>query len=361
MNNFLSPNLKICNTIPGRAVLINEENKIFISQRYKIFSSIDQGKNWVLDCFIHTQDWKTWASRSKLTSRLLRYYIASFQQLSDGSRLAVARDGVYRAGPGEKKMSCRFKITRGSRPLNLSIDKNRVMFGEYGSGLENSRVAIYVSENFGRTFSIRYQFPKSDIRHVHNIVIDGPNETYWVLVGDFNQQTGIGILSQDFTTIDWVSRGTQRCRAVGALLTNDGLVYGTDSDRERNYIVHLDKRTGAIETLCEIEGSSLYATNFGRYRAISTCVEPNPQCPSRMSSLYLSTNDTDWKRVLSFQKDLLHPRYFQFGTLVLPPSNTKDDLMLLSGQGLIGLDNRSLLMKHEGQPPASLNSLLTDS
>jgi hypothetical protein len=339
------PQLKIVRKFPGRALLVGANSRLHISNRYRIFHSDDLGETWNLNCYIPSNSWKSYAATPSLAARLLRFYIASFHVLDDGSRVAVARDGIYRASPGEQRMHRTFKITRGSRPLNLSVDRNRVMFGEYGSGLENSRVAIYISEDYGKSFSVGYLFPQGDIRHVHNIVIDKIAGLYWVLVGDFEQQPGIGILSDDLSSIHWIRRGTQQCRAVCALPTKDGLIYGTDSDRERNFIVMLDRKDGNIRPLCEIEGSSLYATDFGAVKAIATCVEPNPHCPSKTSALYLSHNGISWTRSLCFQKDWFHPRYFQFGTLVLPPAKTSTDHILLSGQGLRGLDNTSLLIQ----------------
>lgn len=346
MNSDDVPQLKIVRKFPGRALLVGANSRLYISNRYRIFHSDDLGETWNRNCYIPSNSWKSYAAKSSLAARLLRFYIASFHVLDDGSRVAVARDGIYRASPGEQRMHRTFKITRGSRPLNLSVDRNRVMFGEYGSGLENSRVAIYISEDYGKSFSIGHLFPRGDIRHVHNIVIDKIAGLYWVLVGDFKQQPGIGILSDDLSSIHWVCRGTQQCRAVCALPTEDGLIYGTDSDRDRNFIMLLDRNDGNIRPICEIEGSSLYATDFGAIKAIATCVEPNPHCPSKTSALYLSHNGASWRRSLSFQKDRFNPRYFQFGTLVLPPVQTHADFILLSGQSLRGLNNTSLLLQY---------------
>ena len=345
MNIHSEPQIKILKKFSGRALFIGSESQLYISNRYKILCSENFGETWKTDCYIPSNTWKRYAAYSGLAARLLRFYIASFHVLDDGSRIAVARDGIYRAAPGEKRMRCSFKIFRGSRPLNLSIDKNRVMFGEYGSGLENSRVAIYISEDYGKSFSVGHRFPKGDIRHVHNIVVDHVAGLYWVLVGDFERQPGIGMLTHDLKDVHWIRRGTQQCRAVCALPTEDGLIYGTDSDRERNFIVTLDRENGHIRPICEIEGSSLYATDFGAVKAITTCVEPNPHCPSKTSALYLSHSGTSWKRSLCFEKDWFNPRYFQFGTLVLPPVKSSGDLILMSGQSLRGLNNTSLLIQ----------------
>ncbi|MSQ13187.1 MAG: hypothetical protein EXR47_03405 [Dehalococcoidia bacterium] len=55
----------------------------------------------------------------------------------------------------------------------------------------------------------------------------------------------------------------QAARTAQVIVEPDSLLYGTNSDVERNAIVRLDKRTGALTRLRDVEGSSLFATSFG--------------------------------------------------------------------------------------------------
>lgn len=323
----------------GRALYIGPAGELYIARRYEIYRSDDWGTTWQLNCFVPKSGWKPLIAKSRLGARLLRYYIAAFQVLADGSRVAVARDGLYRAGPEEIRMSRVFRITRGSRPVNLAVDDSRVLFGEYGN-LDACEVFLYVSEDRGKTFDVGYRFPKGDIRHVHNILVDPHHDGYWVLVGDFGRQPGIASLSKDTQTLEWLNRGSQEYRAAAALVEPDCLIYGTDSDRERNFIVRLDKQSGQSNELLELEGSSLYAATFGPVRAISTCVEPNPTCQSRECSLYASWDGADWKQVLVHRKDPYHSKYFQFGTIVLPYAYHAQPRGMYSGQAIRCKDDR---------------------
>lgn len=337
----MSDNMDITITgkCPGRALYVGHHGEQYVARRYAIYRSTDSGATWQQDCYIPASGWRPIAALGRLGVRLLRFYIAALQIVADGSRVAVAQDGVYYAEPADTRMTRTFRITRGSRPLNLTVDGNRVIFGEYGSGYESSEVAIYVSEDGGRTFDVGYRFPKSDIRHVHNVQVDPDGKGYWVFVGDHGRQPGIGLLSRDMRTMDWLCRGRQRARIVSAIIEPDCFVCGTDSDCERNFIVRIDKQSGRIDDLLEVEGSSLYSTRFGPVRLISTCVEPNPACSSRECALYASVNGEDWKRAAVFQKDRYHPTYFQFGTLVLPYSHSPQPRGMFSGQAVKGLDN----------------------
>ena len=335
-------------TTSGRALFSAANGDQYIGRGCQIYRSQDQGLTWQRDCFVPSFGWKRQCSRSGILARLLRWYIAALQVLPDGSRLAVARDGIYRAAAGEQAMTRVFAIQRGSRPLNFSVDGSRVLFGEDGSGLEESEVLIYVSEDYGKSFHEGFRFPKGDIRHVHNVMVDPYEGHYWVLVGDFGRQTGVGVLSRDLKHLEWLGRGTQRYRAVSALIEPDCLVYGTDSDRDHNFIVRLDKQSGRIEELKEVEGSSLYSARFGNLRVISTAVEPNPFCRSRECSLYGSRDGGPWQRLVTHRKDFLSPVYFQFGALVLPYTQESSQLELMySGQAVNGLDGRVALFASE--------------
>jgi hypothetical protein len=332
-------NPQITGRFPGRALYVGRDGGCHISRRRDILRSDDWGASWKLVCRAPTSPWKAVAARSSLAARLLRYDISALQVLDDGVCVAVARDGLYRAEPGETRMKRVFAITRGSRPLNLAADGRKLLFGEYGSGLESSEVHIYVSEDGGNTWNVGHSFASGDIRHVHNVLVDPWDNHYWVLVGDFDRQPGIGAMSKDLKTIDWLARGDQESRAVGAIVKSDCLLYGTDSDRERNFIVRLDKKSGKKSKLQEIEGSSLYACAFGPINAISTCVERNPACPSRECSIYLSRDGDDWQRVEPHKKDRYSFRYFQFGTLILPFVRNDRPKGMYSGQAVKGAHN----------------------
>ena len=324
--------------VPGRALYVDVDGALYASRRYRVVRSTDGGASWQPDGYIPDAGWQGFAARSRLGARLLRRQIVAFAVLADGTRIAVGREGVYRANPGEPRFELSFRVERGSRPLNVTVDaRERVLFGEYGE-LGGEEVRIYVSSDGGRTFEVGFTFPRGDIRHVHNVIAD--DDRYWVLCGDYGSHPGIGALSKDLRTLEWLHRGGQTARAVGALVSAEALTFGTDSDRERNFIVRLEKRSGRLTRLLEVEGSSLFATSFGRLQLISTCVEPNPQCSSRMASLYGSLDGERWERLRSYRKDAWHPTLFQFGTLVLPTSRCPMPRGAFSGQAVRGLDER---------------------
>ncbi len=336
--SLIAASLGIGAPVAGRALFVDRDATLFAARGYCILRSTDDGASWVVDGHLAQSAWKDFAGRSRLASRLLRRQVAAFAVLPDGARIAVGREGIFRADPGEPRFEPTFRIERGSRPLHLAIDpRGRVLFGEYGE-LSAEEVRIYLSEDGARSFEVAFAFPRGAIRHVHNVIPDG--DRYWVLCGDYGAHPGIATLTSNFDGHDWLVRGEQSFRAVNALVSPEALTYGTDSDRERNYIVRLEKGSGRLTRLLEVEGSSLSATAFGPLQLISTAVEPNPHCPSPHACLYGSLDGERWERLASFRKDGWNPTLFQFGNLVLPPSRYAGPRGHFSGQALRGFDDR---------------------
>ncbi len=324
----------------GRALFIGQDGAIYISRNYEVYRSDDHGRSWQLDCYVPCRGAKSWAANLQLAARLLRFYVAAFQVLHDGTRLAVTRGGIYRAGVGESELRCTFPITRGSRPLNIAVDAHRVLFGEYGHIEASQEVAIYVSEDGGKSFEAGYRFPAGSILHVHNVQLDPYTGDYWVLVGDYGEHPGIASLSRDFRHLEWLARGGQYCRVVQMFVEPDCLIYGMDTDVEQNYIVRMDKKSGKVCRLQAVEGSSLYAASFGPVRVISTTVERNRVTPTRHCSLYSSRDGEDWQRGAIHTKDCYHLALFQFGTLVLPYSQHSEPWGIFSGQAIKRANNQ---------------------
>lgn len=325
----------------GRALFIDRTGRLYLARGYQIHRSDDGGATWELDAWVPASGWKPLAAGLPLAARLLRFNIQAFQVLDDGARVAVARDGIYRAGPGERCMMRTWAVTRGSRPITLSRDGPRLLFGEYG-GAEMDRlgVQIYCSEDGGRRFEPIFELPKGDVHHIHQVLVDPHADHYWVLAGDHGRTPGIAALSKDGRDLTWVDRGHQMVRAVSALPRPEALIYGSDSELEPNFIVRLDKKTGRWERLRPVEGSSLYAAEVAGMALISTSVESSRVNTARHCSLYASRDDAEWTPVLSLDKDPWHP-YFQFGLIVLPTVQAKEtSRWMFSGQALSGRHDR---------------------
>ena len=335
-------NLASCVQAKGRALLIGQRGTLYVAKGYAVYRSDDGGGTWTLDCQIPGRTWQASVAKLNLAARLLRYNVQALQVLADGTRLAVARDGIYRAAPGEADMSRTWSVERGSRPINLAADGRRVLFGEYGGAeMDKVGVRIYCSEDGGRHFEIAHEFGRGEVHHIHNVVTDPFADYYWVLAGDHGRTAGIGVLEKKDWAFKWVERGNQMVRTVSVLPRPDCLIYGSDTELEHNYIVRLDKQTGRHEKIHPMEGSSLYAADFDGLSLISTCVEPSAVNRSRQSCLLASTDGANWRAVHALVKDRWNALLFQLGLIVLPyVQTTAPSFGMFSGQALEGNHDR---------------------
>ena len=144
----------------GRALYISKEGTLYVSNGYNIFCSDNDRLSWRLNATVHEKTYKAALAKLRIPARFLRYYVAALRVLSDGTRIAVARDGVYLSLSNETRMSRTFEITRGSRPLNITIDDNdRILFGEYGDYqkvMKNSSMYRMIEEHLFMWYTLSH-------------------------------------------------------------------------------------------------------------------------------------------------------------------------------------------------------------
>lgn len=336
----------------GRAVKVSLDGTLHACRGYELIVSRDHGATWRTAGRLPCKLSRRLAGRVRPAARLLRHEVRALGVLSGGDLVAASREGVYYSVAGEPEFRASTIEAGGQRPfppMTMTVGPgDRVLWGEYDSRTAHGKpVRLYVSNDRGRSYRIARVFEGGSILHIHNLVFDASLKKYWVLAGDHNHEPGIGLLDEDLSGFDWLVKGEQKYRAVEVFDFGDRLVYGIDSEKERNAIVTLDKRSGRVERLVELEGSVIYAARFGRWYAMSTTVEPSAVNPSRTAALWVSNNGVDWTRAHSAEKDAWDARYFQYGSIVLPRGESNDDTIVFSGQALRGIDGKLMAARFE--------------
>jgi len=335
--------LNIKKTFPGRVVDIAGSETAYIGQNYKMFSADVSGRLRHL-ATVPCSGFRRMSQVSRLMCRLLRQELRGAAVLADGSKVVATRQGLFYGEADDvllrlAKMPELAPELKG--PAAMLVDSlERVIWGEYWANPDLRSVRMLVSYDKGRSYEPFWQFKPGEIKHVHNIVEDPYDDCYWVLVGDHGSQPGMGRLSRDFTSFEWLVKGEQKCRAVCVFPLEDRLVYATDSEKEDNFICTVDKSTGKWEELCQIPGSCIYAARFGKWYTVSTTVEHFETHDTKEATLWVSSNASDWQQVFSAEKDIWPMTTFQFGSLVLPKRGGWDnDHIIFSGQAVKKYDN----------------------
>ncbi len=341
--------LTIEHTRTGRAVHLQSDGTLYVAHNYTIYTSGDDGKTWSRLTAMPRTTIRRAAEVSRLACRLLRQEVRAFLQLSDGTYVAANREGVYYCRPGDGEMTPSRIDDHGPSirpPMCMTAGPgNRVIWGEYWGNRDRRPVRLYVSEDCGRSFDVAHVFEAGSIKHVHNLLYDRKLNLYWVLVGDHGDEPGIGRLSADLKNCEWLVKGKQEYRAVCAFDFGDSLIYGTDTEMAPNAVIRLNKESGRIERLAETAGSCIYACRFGGLYALTTTVEPSPVNAARHAALWLSRDGERWLEAFRAPKDHWNARYFQFGSLVLPAGTGPREVILLSGQALQGLDEKTIVAR----------------
>ncbi|HEY8494677.1 MAG TPA: hypothetical protein VIN04_12345 [Myxococcota bacterium] len=346
--------LELLRVTPGRAVLVEPGGVFHIGRGYEILRSDDGGASWRRVSALPCSWMRRLARPSRLACRLLRQEVRALLRLSDGSYVAANREGLFHGRDGDPVLRPSLVETAGvplMPPMRLTAGPGDVVVcGEYGSSRGKRPVRLLASRDRGASFQIVQTLAAGSVLHVHNLLYDPRLDLYWVMAGDHDHEPGIGRLSSDFARFEWFVKGEQRYRAVHVIDFGDRLVYATDTERERNAVISLDKETGRCERLQELDGSCIYGCRFGGLHAITTSVEPSPVNHSRWATLWLSRDGERWTPVWRSRKDRWNADYFQFGSVVLPVGESDRELLLFSGQALEDLDGQVAVARLVGAP-----------
>lgn len=314
-------------------VLYIKQNEIIYS--YKEGWLCENGQP-VLPLF--TDKSKAILSKIRFCSRLLRLEPRCATMVNDNLMLIAFRHQVMIVSLSLKKIVGRLPSRSGfSHPLNfcsLKVYGEPVVYwGDYGDN--NSQEAIHV-HRIGEDCKdeIVCTFQAGMIKHVHNILYDKWRNRFIILTGDFGENVGIYIANKDFSLVEPYYIGSEKYRAVQALVTANGLIWATDAVIADNYLYYLDFETNEIKRLSSLNGSVIYGMEVNGGLLFSTTVEPYPSSSSKIATLLdyrlgpgiksrdvhllFVDKDLQVKEMGRYRKDLWLMRLFQYGQIMFP-------------------------------------------
>lgn len=329
--------------IANYSVLNIYNDVIYAAKGYRIYKSFDEAKTWELDGVVDDFKFSNLA-RVRLSARLFRAEITDLLILKDGSRIVIGKKGIFTAKKNSNGYQKTFSIPRGTRPLNICESANgTVYFGEYLSNPDRTPVHIYHSHDSGLTWNICHTFDAGTIRHVHGLFYDSYEDKIWFATGDLDGECIIGNTSDDFNTVNVFKEGGQTYRTVQLFFYEDYIIYGTDTEYEKNFIYKINRKDGSEESLQDIQGSVLSASNSGIQTVLSTAVEPSVVNNDVYSHVWYSYNGLEWQELCSFKKDTFSKKYFQYGRVKFPRNAMLNGKLYLTGHALKGIDGKTTI------------------
>jgi hypothetical protein len=313
-----------CARIPGLRALAWDGEMLYASRGYELLRASSADLPHELKWQVVGNFQPSWHRKlsvvNRLTARLFRDGFHALALLPSGTIVAALPGAIATLKANETEFHRTFSITRGSRPLHMTVvPGGRVFWGEYFDNPARDEVHIYGSADGGMSWDVAYTFPKRAIRHVHNIVHDPWQDCLWVLTGDYGDECSILRASYDFTSVETVLQGKQQARAVGAVPTEDGLYFASDTPLEQNFIYRLE-RGGKLSCLAPVISSSIYGCQVGSHLYFSTMVEPSDINRDPTVRIYAAqaNHPRRWDPLLSWRKDRWPMKFFQYGNAFLP-------------------------------------------
>lgn len=298
-----------------------------------------------LTYFSRLQDPKNaFLSRFRLLRRLFRAEVANLYHFKDDTWMCIAKKAIFKfnAASGLFEKCC--SVEKGSKPMALcQANDGTIYYGEYCYNPAREPMRIMQSKDNGNTWSVAYTFEDGAVNHIHGVFNDPYTGRIWVATGDDDCACIFGYTEDGFKTFVRKYQGSQQYRVCVPMFTEKSIIYATDSQYAQNVIRSIDRKTGEVCDLCNIQGSGIYATQIGNYFAVSTTVEPSAINLDQNAHLWFSKDGENWVDVCSFRKDIWKKTYFQFGTLRLPRYEGESEYLVCSGRSVKTLDQKTLI------------------
>jgi len=268
-----------------------------------------------------------------------------------GSVLAIRASQVYRLD-GTGVVTPLFTVA-GDSVLHGGICEDQdgwTTFGEYFMNPAREGVRIWRVSSALDTWEIAHTFPAGSTRHVHGVYRDPYDEqALWVTAGDIDGECFFYRTRDRFKTLERIGGGGQTWRAVRLFFTPEYICWLTDSQLKQNRALRMERATGRIEEGMFLQAPAWYGaqTSDGLYIAFTT-VEPGPAVQRSSAAVLVSEDAFQWQEVYQFMKDPWRPmKLFKYGVISCPAGPLSADEFYISGEGLVGLDGISAVLRIE--------------
>lgn len=353
--------------LPGFiALAFNNSDKLYLSKLNRLYE-YNLVSNDLREIYNFKGDSLTFISRySKILRRLFRRDIRYGHFMDEDNLLLVKNNLIFRISLRDCQIKNCIPIPRGSRPLNMTLVKafdgftDGIYFGEYFSNPMKDEISIYrITEDKIDTV---YKFPKGEINHVHNIILDEHRKCLWILSGDFDDSPGIYMVKEDFRNIECILKGKQIYRSCVAFPVEDGLIYATDSQFEENSVRLLckDDQRWVSRKLTDINGPCIFGTRYRDQLCFSTSVEAinsggyfkkmirNKRAPGvklNQSTIITGNLKSGFNVIYRNEKDFWPFVPFQFGNILFPSGENNTNKLIFTNIALKNDDITTIIQE----------------
>lgn len=326
-----NPFLAAATQYPGLVVLLCTEEAVYLAGPASLWKMDLKGAEPELLAAVPLSWPYRQAARWRLLRRLGRLDVRELIQMAGGGLLGISQKEIISIAPGSNEIRSVFRVSDGGRPKGFALTPaGHVLVGEYWGNPERRSLRIWASTDGGQSWDLAYALPAGSAKHIHNIIWDQHRQGLWVLTGDGEGECAFLFTADEFKTVSELVRGGQSYRACHLFCLPEGLYYGTDSEREKNWFIHLEVERGVSHKIHPLPGSCIHAARMAGQYFISTAVEPSTVNFYRKSVLWSSPDLLNWSKVIEFEKDWWPGEYFGFGRVILPRVQGEFDHLVYS-------------------------------
>lgn len=236
------------------------------------------------------------------------------------------------------------RVLRGGAAV---LPDGSIVFGEYFDNAAREAVRLYRARPGERDVHEVNRFDPGEVRHVHSVRWDPVSARAIVCTGDLDSECRILAFDAQFQTSNTLGEGSEDWRTISPQFAPEAIYFGTDAQFTPNRLMRYDRATGALRELAQVNGPVFYSAALPGGWLFATTAE---LCPSQTSPeailYYIDSASETVSTVARFDKDRLSTRYFQFGILNLPLSDTPQMRLPISGVALKGLDGKLVMFCH---------------
>lgn len=304
-------------------------------------------------------------SKFYIFSRIFRLFPRTFCQ-SDNMLYFGMRGNIYFIDLLNHNIVIDHKLVAGgSSPLMISnIEylnnfENMVVFGEYISNKDKSKISIWGKKQGEKKWNIIFTFPEKTINHIHAIIPDKFRNIVWILTGDCDDCSAIWYSDNNFKSVVKFVGGTQKYRSCVAFPTKEGLLFATDSPNKDNSFSLLNEKR-ELTVISDLPGSVIFGREINDGYVFSTTVEPfedeergkiadlfirkkGPGIKTNNAHIYLY-HENKLIEVFSAKKDIFPMVLMQFGLFTFPIGSFGSSELMVNSQSLKKYGNSILLI-----------------
>ncbi len=187
-----------------------------------------------------------------------------------GDISALSAGRMWHLGAGKKAFKETLRLAHygfGDQGIRndgiVCVDDSTLYFGEYFQNPEKTKVRIFKSVNYGRSWFVAYEFRPGQIRHIHAVQQDTFSKGLWVCTGDKDEESSVLYSRDAFRSLDTLGHGSQQWRVCQLVFTEDAVYWGTDTgEKDFAGIYRWDRLNNEIAKVQQIDGAMFFGTRL---------------------------------------------------------------------------------------------------